>query len=104
MRLPGSYASTSRFRLNNSTVRKPAAIHITPASIGRQSREADGSHRVRLSGTGRWLLGLGEPPVPPPVFPRTLLVQPNLEILAYRQGLTPAQTMDLTFTFEKDVL
>ena len=27
---------------------------------------------------------------PPPAFPRTLLVQPNLEMLAYRQGLTPA--------------
>jgi hypothetical protein len=44
---------------------------------------------VRLSATGRWLLGLGEQPPQPPTFPRTLLVQPNLEILAYRQGLTP---------------
>ena len=34
-------ASTSRFRLNNSMVRKPAAIHIAPASIRRQSRGAD---------------------------------------------------------------
>jgi hypothetical protein len=53
------------------------------------SKEADGSHRVRLSTTGRWLQGLAEPPASPPVFARTLLVQPNLEILAYRQGLTP---------------
>jgi hypothetical protein len=32
---------------------------------------------------------MGQPPVPAPSFPQTLLVQPNLEILAYRQGLTP---------------
>ncbi|MBL8796695.1 MAG: helicase-associated domain-containing protein, partial [Planctomycetia bacterium] len=43
---------------------------------------------VRLSPTGRWLLGIGEAPPAPPVFPQTLLVQPNLEIVAYRQGLT----------------
>jgi hypothetical protein len=28
-------------------------------------------------------------PTAPPAFPQTLLVQPNAEILAYRQGLTP---------------
>jgi hypothetical protein len=43
---------------------------------------------VRLSPLGRWLLGLGPLPAQPG-FPQTLLVQPNLEILAYRQGLTP---------------
>jgi hypothetical protein len=60
------------------------------------SRVADGPHQVRLSATGRWLLGLGEAPPPPPPFPRTLLVQPNLEILAYRQGLTPSLIARLT--------
>jgi hypothetical protein len=45
---------------------------------------------VRLSPLGRHLLS-GGPEIPlPPVFPQTLLVQPNAEILAYRQGLTPA--------------
>lgn len=45
---------------------------------------------VRLSPFGRHLL-LGEPEPPvPPAFPQTLLVQPNAEVLAYRQGLTPA--------------
>ncbi len=45
---------------------------------------------VRLSPLGRHLL-LSEPEPPaPPTFPQTLLVQPNAEILAYRQGLTPA--------------
>src|SRR5208283_4842041 len=44
---------------------------------------------VRLSPTGRWLLGLGETPPAAPLYPQTLLVQPNLEIIAYRQGLSP---------------
>ena len=44
---------------------------------------------VRLSDFGRHLL-VGQPePKSPPGFPQTLLVQPNAEILAYRQGLTP---------------
>jgi hypothetical protein len=45
---------------------------------------------VRLSPLGRHLLADGPEPPPPPAFPQTLLVQPNAEILAYRQGLTPA--------------
>jgi hypothetical protein len=51
---------------------------------------------VRLSAAGRWLLGLGEAPATPTTFPKTLLVQPNLEIIAYRQGLTPALIGRLT--------
>ncbi len=44
---------------------------------------------LRLSPFGRHLLlGEKEPPAPPS-FPQTLLVQPNAEVLAYRQGLTP---------------
>jgi hypothetical protein len=44
--------------------------------------------RVRLSETGRWLLGRGGEPPADAVYSQTLLIQPNLEILAYRQGLT----------------
>ncbi|MBM4071939.1 MAG: hypothetical protein FJ271_23885 [Planctomycetes bacterium] len=47
---------------------------------------------IRLSPHGRWLLGMGDmgdAPPATPQFAQTLLVQPNLEILAYRQGLTP---------------
>lgn len=44
---------------------------------------------VRLSALGRhWLSGGPEPPAAQ-AFPHTLLIQPNAEILAYRQGLTP---------------
>lgn len=44
---------------------------------------------VRLSPTGRWLLGLTKQPQLEVSFPQTLTVQPNLEIIAFRQGLTP---------------
>lgn len=52
------------------------------------AKDSEGHWLVRLSGLGRWLLGLGERPALAG-FPKTLLVQPNLEILLYRQGLTP---------------
>lgn len=60
-----------------------------PLRMVQATRGADGEWLVRLSPTGRWLLGeAGEPPEQPQP-PQTLLVQPNLEILVYRQGLTP---------------
>lgn len=44
---------------------------------------------IRLSAFGRHLFA-GGPKVPEaPAFPQTLMVQPNAEIIAYRQGLTP---------------
>lgn len=43
----------------------------------------------RLSPLGRHLLAGDREPANAPTFPQTLLVQPNAEILAYRQGLTP---------------
>jgi hypothetical protein len=51
---------------------------------------------LRLSPLGRHLLlGENEPPAPPS-FPQTLMVQPNAEILAYRQGLTPSLIASLS--------
>jgi hypothetical protein len=47
-----------------------------------------GQWLVRLSPLGRWLLGLVEAPIQSTTFTQTLLVQPNLEIVVYRQGLT----------------
>jgi hypothetical protein len=44
---------------------------------------------LRLSPQGRHLLAGEREPAAPPAFPQTLLVQPNAEVLAYRQGLTP---------------
>jgi hypothetical protein len=53
------------------------------------TRDPEHGWLVRLSPLGRWLVGGGEAPELPS-FAQTLLVQPNLEVLAYRQGLTPA--------------
>ncbi|MGE3808687.1 MAG: hypothetical protein AB7K24_28815, partial [Gemmataceae bacterium] len=53
------------------------------------AKDAQQNWVVRLSPTGRWLLGIDELPASPGHFPQTLMVQPNLEIIAYRQGLTP---------------
>lgn len=48
-----------------------------------------GGESLRLSPLGRHILaGSALPPAAPP-FPHTLLVQPNAELLVYRQGLTP---------------
>lgn len=70
---------------------------LAPEGSKRQGgKEASDGHAVRLSPTGRWLLGLADAPAVSPVFPRTLLVQPNLEIIVYRQGLTPELIADLS--------
>lgn len=54
-----------------------------------QARKSPGGGwLVRLTDVGRWLLGLAEAPVIQH-YPQTLMVQPNLEVIAYRQGLTP---------------
>jgi hypothetical protein len=54
-----------------------------------QATRGDGdTWLVRLSPLGRWLLDDGKAPAQEAAFPQTLLVQPNLEIVAYRQGLT----------------
>jgi hypothetical protein len=53
------------------------------------ARDRVGEWVVSLTEIGRWLLGLGPAPSAPTTYTKTLLVQPNLEILVYRQGLTP---------------
>jgi len=50
----------------------------------------------RLAEFGRYLLcGDPEPPAPP-AFPQTLTVQPNAEMIVYRQGLTPRLIAELS--------
>ena len=44
---------------------------------------------MQLTPLGRYVLAMGPPPPPRPTFEHFLFVQPNLEIIAYRQGLTP---------------
>jgi len=55
-----------------------------------------GAAFVRLSDMGRWLLGLASNPPPAVSYPQTLLIQPNLEVLVYRQGLTPGLLVALS--------
>ncbi len=51
----------------------------------------DGSGRivVQLTALGRYVLALGPTPPPRTTFEQFLFVQPNFEVIAYRQGLTP---------------
>ncbi len=60
-----------------------------PLRLLQAAGNGEGGWMVRLSAAGRCVLGLAEAPPPQAAHPQTLLVQPNLEILAYRQGLTP---------------
>jgi hypothetical protein len=66
-------------------------LTIVEAAVG-----DDGAPLVRLGPLGRHFLGLGPLPPPPPKYPKTLLVQPNLEIVAYRQGMTPVLIASLS--------
>src|SRR5262249_6298980 len=80
-----------------STRKAGQPIGIVPFLLGlayelrlvQAARQSEEEWRVRLSPLGHWLLGVGKRPTAAPEFPQTLLVQPNLEIIAYRQGLTP---------------
>jgi hypothetical protein len=57
----------------------------------RVAEESPGGRRaVQLTALGRYVLALGPSPPPRPSFEQFLFVQPNFEIVAYRQGLNPA--------------
>jgi hypothetical protein len=60
------------------------------------ARDSRGEWVVRLSPLGRWLLGISVPPSTVMPFAQTLLTQPNLEIVVYRQALTPGLICRLT--------
>ncbi len=49
----------------------------------------EGRRLVQLTPQGRYVLAMGPPPPPRPHFEHFLFVQPNFEIIAYRQGLNP---------------
>ena len=49
-----------------------------------------GRKAVQLTGLGRYAMRVGPPPTAPPPFEKFLFAQPNLEVIAYRQGLTPS--------------
>jgi hypothetical protein len=67
-----------------------------PLRLVQVGREPAGVVWVRLSALGRWLIGSAAEPPPEPVYQQTLLVQPNLEIVAFRQGLSAGLIAHLT--------
>ena len=71
-----------------------AAILLGPAyqlGLVRSAEETPSGRRaVQLTPLGRYALALGPPPPPRPTFDHFLFVQPNFEVIAYRQGLTPS--------------
>jgi hypothetical protein len=72
-------------------------VQARRGTVGRPSHNSgEDDWLVRLSPTGRWLLGLGEAPALESQYTQTLFVQPNLEIIAYRQGLTAPLIAGLT--------
>jgi hypothetical protein len=56
-----------------------------------RAAEEEGTGRlvVQLTDRGRYVLAMGPTPPPPVTFEQFLFVQPNFEVIAYRQGLTP---------------
>jgi hypothetical protein len=61
-----------------------------PLGLIRTGEERSTRRRVvQLSALGRYVLAAGPTPPPRPAFEQFLFVQPNFEVIAYRQGLTP---------------
>ncbi len=61
-----------------------------PLRLVQAAKDSSGKWLIRLSPLGRWMLGIAETPSVAAPYAQTLLVQPNLEIVVYRQGLMPA--------------
>ena len=55
----------------------------------RRGRRGPDGVVVQLTPLGRYVLAVGPTPPPRPTFEQFLFVQPNFEVIAYRQGLTP---------------
>jgi hypothetical protein len=70
------------------------AILLGPAyqlGLVRAAEEIPSGRRiVQMTDLGRYALGLGPPPAPRETFEHFLFVQPNFEVIAYRQGLNAA--------------
>jgi hypothetical protein len=61
-----------------------------PLGLVRAAEEEPSGRRVaQLTSLGRYALAAGPTPPPRPTFDQFLFVQPNFEMIAYRQGLTP---------------
>jgi hypothetical protein len=85
IRPASSMVSAQETGLVKNRRKDPASEAETGSDDGKQM-----DWLVRLSPFGRWVLeAAGQAPAGP-AYAQTLLVQPNLEVVVYRQGLTPA--------------
>jgi hypothetical protein len=94
-----SHTSRGRSRARTDAGPRPKAVGILeaillgaayPLGLIRTGEEASTKRRVvQLSALGRYVLAAGPTPPPRPAFEKFLFVQPNFEVIAYRQGLTP---------------
>jgi hypothetical protein len=84
--------STRRAR-HRADVALLEAVLLGPAyqlGLVRAAEEVPSGRRVvQLAPLGRYVLALGPTPPPRPAFEQFLFVQPNFEVIAYRQGLNP---------------
>ena len=90
-RRPGAFPGASRASPRAGSVLETVLLGAAyPLGLVRAARE-DGSGRlvVQLTTTGRYVLAMGPTPPPRATFEQFLFVQPNFEVIAYRQGLTP---------------
>jgi len=96
---PGPGGGRGRARARNDSGPRPKALSILeaillgtayPLGLVRAGIEPTTQRRVvQLSALGRYVLAAGASPPPRPAFEHFLFVQPNFEVIAYRQGLTP---------------
>ncbi len=100
-RIGSDYRTRTASRKNKSAEPEPSgglpllqAMLLGPAyqlGLVRAAEEIPSGRRVvQLTDLGRYLLALGPPPAPRPSFEHFLFVQPNFEVIAYRQGLNAA--------------
>lgn len=69
-----------------------APLGLVRAGEERESRRVV----VQLTPLGRYVLAMAPPPTPRPVIDHFLFVQPNLEMIAYREGLNPRLVGELS--------
>lgn len=78
-------AEELRARLEATLLGPAYALGLVRAA----EEDPSGRRVVQLTDFGRYVLGMGPAPAPREAFPHFLTVQPNFEIIAYRQGLNP---------------
>ncbi|HEU5116944.1 MAG TPA: hypothetical protein VFT74_09745, partial [Isosphaeraceae bacterium] len=88
---PGGNPRAGRDRAEKPAVSLLESILLGPAYqldlVSAAEDRPGGRKLVRITPLGRYVLGLGRPPQPRETFDQFLYVQPNFEVIAYRQGL-----------------